>query len=140
MYDEVIGGGGGGDGRPWHRGTRLAAELDRRLAGDEPLDEVVIWWHDEWRAALRLRKVLSHGYDDIHPKNFSANEFAAFVIAVTISCDDNDRGATLHWLWPVLGVDGTKMSDATYAETVRNKFWTQLENARAASNPASGIA
>jgi hypothetical protein len=29
---------GDGDGRPWRRrGTSLAAELDRKLAGDEPL-------------------------------------------------------------------------------------------------------
>jgi hypothetical protein len=41
----------GGDGRPWRRGTSLAAELDRKLAGDEPLTDVVVWWHDSWRAS-----------------------------------------------------------------------------------------
>ena len=48
MLDMI--GSSGGDGRPWRRGTRLAPELDRRLAGDEPLDEIICWWDDSWRA------------------------------------------------------------------------------------------
>jgi hypothetical protein len=123
---------GGGDGRPWRRGTRLAPELDRRLAGDEPLDEIIGWWNDSWRAAIRLRKVFPHGDENVQPKNFSDNELAAFVINITSGCGIDDRGATLHWLWPMLGFDGARMSDAAYAETVRDKYWTQLENARAA--------
>jgi hypothetical protein len=65
---------GGDDGRPRRRGTSLAPELDRRLAGDEPLDEIIRWWHDSWRAAVRLRKVFPHGDEHVQPKNFSDNE------------------------------------------------------------------
>jgi hypothetical protein len=35
---------------PTPRGTRLAAELDRRLKGDEPLTSVILWWHEQWQA------------------------------------------------------------------------------------------
>ena len=127
MY--VIGDAGGG----WQPrcGTRLAAELDRRLAGDEPLDEIIEWWDDAWRAAIRLRKVFPHGDENVQPRNFSDNELAVFVIAITSGCGIDDRGATLHWLWSMLGFDSARMSDAAYAETVRDKYWTQLENARA---------
>ena len=40
MYSES-GGGGGGGRQPRRRGTSLAAELDRRLAGDEYLGDII---------------------------------------------------------------------------------------------------
>ena len=131
---------GGGDGRPWRRGTRLAPELDRRLAGDEPLEEAIFWWHDSWRAAVRLRKVFPHGDEHVQPKNFSDNELAAFVIAVTSGCgseagDDNTAAANKlaksQRLWTQLGFEAAKMVDPAYAGAVRDKYWTTLENARA---------
>ena len=144
MYDDMIeGGGGGGGGRPWRRGTRLAPELDRRLAGDEPLDEVIIWWHDSWRAALRRRKVDPDGDYHAQPRNFSDNELACFVIAITSGCgsEADEDGTAQHTanqlaelqpLWTSLGFEGARMVDPAYAKAVRDKYWTTLENARAA--------
>ena len=141
MLDMI--GSSGGDGRPWRRGTRLAPELDRRLAGDEPLDEIICWWDDSWRTAIRLRKVLPHGYEDIQPRNFSDNELACFIIAITSGCDSSEADETtrirtanqlagLQRLWTKLGFEGAKMVDPAYAKAVRDKYWTTLENARAA--------
>jgi hypothetical protein len=143
MYEVIGGGDDRGDGRPWPRGTRLAPELDRRLAGDEPLDEIICWWDDSWRTAIRLRKVLPHGYEDIQPRNFSDNELACFVIAITSGCGseaDEDgtaqhtanQLAELQRLWTSLGFEGARMVDPAYAKAVRDKYWTTLENARAA--------
>jgi hypothetical protein len=137
MYVEGSVGGGGGRW-PERRGTRLAPELDRKLAGDEPLNEVIHWWDEEWRAAVRLRRVLPHGDENVQPRNFSDNELAAFVIAITSGCGSGPDGkntikqlAELQWLWTKLGFEVVRMSDATYAEAVRDKYWTQLETARA---------
>jgi hypothetical protein len=82
---DTTSGGAGGDGRPWRRGTKLAAELDRRLAGAEDLCDVIFWWHDAWRAAVRLA-LKSRDTEDIQPWNFSDNELACFVIAMTSGC------------------------------------------------------
>jgi hypothetical protein len=41
----------GGDPMQNLQGSRLAAELDWRLAGAESLTDVVAWWRGEWRAA-----------------------------------------------------------------------------------------
>jgi hypothetical protein len=56
------------------------------LPGDEPLEEVIFWWDNSWRSALRLRKVDPHGDYHIQPKDFSDNELACFVIAITSGC------------------------------------------------------
>jgi hypothetical protein len=46
MYVEC--GNGGGGGLPERRrGTRLAPELDAKLAGNEPLNTVIDWWSGE---------------------------------------------------------------------------------------------
>jgi hypothetical protein len=102
MYETIGSGGGGDDGRPRRRGTSLAPELDRRLAGDEPLEEAIFWWHDSWRASVRLRKVLPHGDENVQPRNFSDNELACFVIAVTSGCGsevdetDEDKATSIR--------------------------------------------
>jgi hypothetical protein len=52
------------------KGTPFAAELDRKLAGDEPLIKVVNWWstaYREWREPL-----LSAG--NAPPLSFTENE------------------------------------------------------------------
>jgi hypothetical protein len=148
MYDDFEIGGGDGDGRPWRRGTRLAPELDRRLAGDEDLCDIIDWWHDSWRANLRLRKVDPQGDYHVQPKNFSDNELACFVIAVTSGCGsepdqtEEDKATSLRtanqlaevqWLCAKLGFEAAKMVDPAYAYAARDKYWTTLENARAAS-------
>jgi hypothetical protein len=147
MYDDMIEGGGGGGGLPPRRGTRLAAELDRRLAGNEPLDKIICWWDDSWRAAIRLREIFPHGDENVQPRNFSDNERACFVIVITSGCGgeadetDEDKATRIHTakqlaglqrLWIKLGFEGAKMVDPAYAEAVRDKYWTTLENARTA--------
>jgi hypothetical protein len=62
----------GDHGRPWRRrGTSLAAELDRKLAGDEYLGDVISWWHDSWRATAGLYVKFVQGEDDFRPGRFS---------------------------------------------------------------------
>jgi hypothetical protein len=134
MYVEG-GNGSGGGGRPERRkGTRLAPELDRRLAGDEPLDKAIEWWHDEWRGATRMHIAFAFGneaiVDGFQPVNFSDNEFAVFMIATLSGCGVDDRAAQLHWLWPMAGLDAAKMTDATYAREAMGKYIDQLIAAR----------
>jgi hypothetical protein len=135
MLDRIS---GGDDGRPWRRGTRLAPELDRRLAGDEPLDDIIDWWHESWRAALRLRKIFPHGDKDVQPKNFSDHEFAAFMASMLCGCScEVERGnankvVDLQWLWSNTGIDGAKVAaDADYAWQLMEEFIERLERARA---------
>ena len=139
MYDDMIeGGGGGGGGRPWPRGTKLADELDRRLAGDEPLDEVIDWWSNSWRAAIRLRKIFPHGDKDVQPKNFSDHEFAAFMASMLCGCGyeaengNANKVTDLRWFWSNTGIDGAKVAaDADYAWQLMEEWIERLERARA---------
>ena len=41
MSGTTIGSDGGSGEQPGRRGTSLAPELDRKLVGDEPLDEII---------------------------------------------------------------------------------------------------
>jgi hypothetical protein len=116
---------------PRRRGTKLAPELDRRLGTNEDLVDVIEWWHEAWRAALRL-SLTFHRTEDCQPKNFSDNELAVFVLVMTSGCGIDNRGTELHWLWSMLGFDCAKMSDPGYAETVQDKYWTRLEAFREA--------
>jgi hypothetical protein len=58
---------GDGDGRPERRGTRLAAELDRRLSGDAPLSDIISWWSEEWSTAMGVQLELSGSDEDPIP-------------------------------------------------------------------------
>src|SRR6516225_4943672 len=89
---------------PRRRGTKLAPELDRRLGTNEDLVDVIEWWHEAWRAALRL-SLTFHRTEDCQPKNFSDNELAVFVLVMTSGCGIDNRGTELHWLWSMLGFD-----------------------------------
>jgi hypothetical protein len=40
--------------------------------------------------------------------------------------DDDGRVAKLHFLWPMAGLDGAKMTDTAYARQVMLKFITKL--------------
>jgi hypothetical protein len=140
----------GGDGRPWRRrGTSLAPELDRKLAGDEPLDEVIGWWISSWRAATGLYIKFVQGKEDIHPgrfsdhpSNFSDNEFAVFMVSVlsdgcgTVNSDN--RIADLHALGPsLLELDTAKLGDDAYVGQGMRKYLERLIEARAALRDAS---
>ena len=138
MYETIGSGGGGGDGRPRRRGTRLAPELDRRLAGDEPLDDIIDWWTDSWRAAIRLRKIFPHGDEHVQPKNFSDNEFAAFMASMLCGCGyeaengNANKVTDLRWFWSNTGIDGAKVAaDADYAWQLMEEWIERLERARA---------
>jgi len=134
-------GSGGGDGQPRRRGTRLATELDRRLAGDEFLGDVIDWWSNTWRASGELYMTFAYGDEAIRPSvfsdhlaNFSDNEFTCFMISTLSGCcggdGDDGRVAKLDFLWPMAGLDGAKMTDTAYARQVMLKFITKLEAAR----------
>jgi hypothetical protein len=136
MYDDLIEGGGGG--RPWPRGTKLADELDRRLAGDEPLTKVINWWTDSWSATVSLHKIFPYGDKDIQPRNFSDHEFAAFMASMLCGCfyeaeNGNAKKVTdLRWLRSNTGIDGAKVAaDADYAWQLMEEWIERLERARA---------
>ena len=120
---------------PWRRGTRLAAELDRRLAGDESLDNVVDWWTAEWcnRARLRVEFPDGGGDGDVQPVNFSANEHTVFMISTLNGrYGADDKTVVIHSLWPMAEVDGARiMTDAAYARQVMKKYIERLVAARA---------
>jgi hypothetical protein len=62
------------------QGSPFAAELDRRLAGDEPLVDVVNWWetaYTEWRMSQPL---LSE--DNPHVADLTEHEMAVFGIGI----------------------------------------------------------
>jgi hypothetical protein len=69
-YGNNDGGGGGGGFLPERRGTRLAAELDRRLASDEPLYGIVDWCIEAWCARVRVYLAFPNGggEGDVQPK------------------------------------------------------------------------
>jgi hypothetical protein len=112
MYVESGNGGGGGGGHlPERRGTRFAPELDRRLAGNEPLSAVLNWWDDEWRAAMRVQVEFSSSMKDpgikaLRPENFSDNEWLAFTFSALNSCYCGaDPSEYSESYWPMLGID-----------------------------------
>jgi hypothetical protein len=82
--------------------------------------------------------------ENVQPRNFSDNEFAAFMISMICGCNyeinerDVKKVADLQWLWSNTELDCARMSDAAYTETVQDKYWTQLENAREALRKADG--
>jgi hypothetical protein len=43
-------------------GSPFAAELDRRLAGDEPLPDIVLWWWKEYQAWRKLQPLDAEGW------------------------------------------------------------------------------
>ena len=125
---------------PRRRGTKLAPELDRRLGTNEDLVDVIEWWHEAWRAALRL-SLTFRITGDCQPKNFSDNELAVHVISLVSGCgDDNadNRIANLDFLWPHLGLDGAKLADPAYVEQVILEFIAKLETARTELRQAEG--
>jgi hypothetical protein len=140
MYDDFEngGGGGGGGGQPRKRGTSLAVELDRKLAGDEYLGDIIDWWDDSWRARARLyvkfvggNENIRHGNFSDHPDNFSDNESAVHMVCVLSGCGrDNNRIADLDFLWSRRGIDSAKLADDTYVSQLMQKFIAKLENAR----------
>jgi hypothetical protein len=140
MYGTLGSGGGGGGGEPRRRGTSLAAELDRRLAGDEFLGDVIDWWSNTWRARAELYMKFTHGDEAIRPDvfsdhlaNFSNNEFAVYMISVISGCgSDNldNRIAELYTLAPMLGLDSAKLADDAYVREIARKFIAKLEAAR----------
>jgi hypothetical protein len=115
---------GRSEGQPGRRGTSLAPELDRKLVGDEPLDEIVRWWSS---SAARFRNEIANLHD------LSDNELAVHTIALVSGCgDDNadNRIANLDFLWPQLGLDGAKLADSAYVEQVILKLIAKLEAVR----------
>jgi hypothetical protein len=129
MYDKD--GGGGGDGRRpprRRRGTKLALELDRRLASHEDLGDIIEWWDDTWHGTTRLHIEFSAGseetVEDLEPRKFSDNEFMCFMISMLSGCSIDDRDTALHWLWPMLGLDAAKTTDPAYAREAMLKHWT----------------
>jgi hypothetical protein len=138
MYDEGIEGGGGGGRRPERRkGTRLAPELDRRLAGDEPLDAIIGWWDDKWHSATRMLLMFAATsgnesvIEEFQPGNFSDTEYAVFLISLLSGCSVDDRATQLHWFWPKVGLDAAKMTDPAYAQGAMGRFIDRLLAARA---------
>jgi hypothetical protein len=57
-----------------------------------------------------------------NPKIVSDNELTAFVLAITSGCGVDDRATELHRLWPMLGLNNAKMTDAAYVEQVMEKY------------------
>jgi hypothetical protein len=71
-------------------GTPFAAELDRKLAGDESLAKVVAWWrttYDEWREPQ-----LSAG--NAAPLSFTENESAVLHLDVVWTIEELNRDLT----------------------------------------------
>jgi hypothetical protein len=130
-------GGGGGRRLPERRGTRLALELDRRLASDEPLDKVIGWWHDAWRSALHLFVMFAAASGnealvaEFQPENFSDNEYAVFIVSMLSGCGVDDRATALHWFWPKVGLDAAKVTEPAYAQGAMGRFLDRLLAARA---------
>jgi hypothetical protein len=142
MYDlgGESGGGGGNDGRPpRRRGTKLAPELDRRLAGDEDVGNIIGWWHDTWRETTRMHIDFSAGskaaVEALQPRNFSDNEIICFMISMLSGCcgDEYDDGRAIYLrsIWPKLGFDDAKMLDPAYAREAMGKYIDRLIAARA---------
>jgi hypothetical protein len=126
--DGGVGGYGVGDW-PGRRGggTKLAAELDRRLAGDEPLIDIIGWWTEAWRAAAGLYLVSANGDEGILSENFSANEHTVYILATVSGCDDPDRVSELQSLWPQEGIDGARMlKDLAYVQQLVKDYLTAL--------------
>jgi hypothetical protein len=124
MSGTTIGSDGGSGEQPGRRGTSLAPELDRKLVGDEPLDEIIGWWSS---SAARFRKEITNLHD------LSDNELAVHTIGLVSGCgDDNadNRIANLDFLWPQLGLDGAKLADPAYVEQVILKFIAKLKAVR----------
>jgi hypothetical protein len=127
---------------PPRRGASLAAELDRRLAGDELLSDIVLWWSEAWRTAVSLSAVSSpHGGESIRPENFSEsfskNEFTCYIISTisdfAYSDDDDDaddRIVKLQPFWSMVGLDGAKMADSAYVQQVMQIYMRLLMVAR----------
>jgi hypothetical protein len=57
------------------KGSRLAAELNARLAGSAPLPDVVAWWREEWRKTARTE-------EEIFTSEMNENEGAVFGIGL----------------------------------------------------------
>jgi hypothetical protein len=119
----------------------LAPELDRRLASDEFLGDIIEWWSDTWRAKAGLYMTFAYGDEAIHPSNFadhlgnfSDNELAVYIIAVISgcgSCCDDNRVAELRSFGPSkLGLDSEKLTDDAYVKQVMAKYINKLEAAR----------
>jgi hypothetical protein len=136
-----ITGGGGGDGRPRRRrGTKLAPELNRRLAGDEDLCNIIRWWHNAWRETTRMHIKFTAGseaaVEALQPRNFSDNELACFVTAISIivitsgCCGDKHDDGRAIYLRSKLGLNA-KMLDPAYVRKVMREYVGKLIAARA---------
>jgi hypothetical protein len=132
-----VGEGNSGGGRPERpRGTRFAAELDRRLASDEPLHAIIDWWNDERRRVFDTLLTFASASGDVslveefQPGNFSDNEHSVFLICILSGCSADDRATQLHWFWPKIGLDAAKMTDPAYAHEAMGRFIDRLLAAR----------
>jgi hypothetical protein len=114
-------------------------ELDRRLASDEDLGDIVVWWHDTWRGTTRTHIDFSAGseaaIEALQPENFSDNEVMCFMISMLIGCcgDEYDDGRAIYLrsVWPKLGLDA-KMLEPAHAREAMRKYMRWLIAARAA--------
>jgi hypothetical protein len=113
---EITGGGGGGGKQPRRHGTKLAPELNRRLASDEDLCNIIRWWHHAWRETTRMHIKFTAGseaaVEALQPRNFSDNELACFVTAITMSVITSGYKQGLN----------VKMLDPAYVQQIMKKY------------------
>ena len=108
---------------PTPRGTRLAAELDRRLKGDEPLTSVILWWHEQWQADAEIIRCM----------NLSDNEIAVLGLLIIDGYRADpcpDEAANLQWFWSKMGLDSREALDDTYAAYIKQESVATLKLAQ----------
>jgi hypothetical protein len=75
-----------------HRGSPFAAELDRRLAGDEPLTNVVAWWRTSYREWCEPQPFADEGGPSI--ADLSENEDSVFCLGGIWALSPTDEELT----------------------------------------------